>query len=79
MEHIKKCYDYKIENNGCASLCGKCDPRPCGNCPQIYKASGHILRQVITDKLNYCENNCQKYYSCDTIAELNDRLKELED
>ena len=80
MEHIRKCYDHEFRNNKsvCVALCGKCDPRPCGNCPQIYRANGHIIKQVITDKLNYCVNNCPKYYNCDTIAELNDKLKELE-
>ena len=29
-------------------------------------------------KLDWCESNCSKYYSCDTVAGAEDELKELE-
>ena len=33
----------------------------------------------LNNALDYCEINCFKYYSCDTVALLNDRFLELEE
>ena len=36
-------------------------------------------KDEIETALDTCEHTCKKYYSCDTVAELNDKLKILED
>lgn len=46
------------------------------NCPQI-KAEISIIE--ISKLLDNCEEQCPKYYSCDTVAYLQDELKKLED
>lgn len=79
-EHFgKHCEPYHFDGGRCAYTGEKCDPRPCGNCPQIFMANGHIMKIVLTSKLDFCEKFCPKYYSCDKVAEMNDKLKELED
>ena len=36
-------------------------------------------KEEIENALDMCEHTCKKYYSCDTVAVLNDQLKELEE
>lgn len=41
---------------------------------EIYSAS----REELNSMLDKCEQNCPKYYRCDLVAEMNDKLKEMD-
>ena len=45
-------------------------------CPRLY-----LLKTVneLNKALDYCEANCHKYYRCDDVMLMNDKLVELED
>jgi hypothetical protein len=35
--------------------------------------------KLISSTLDVCENYCDRYFLCDTVAYMNDKLKEKED
>ncbi len=45
------------------------------NCPKLYE---EVNWERIAYYLDTCEETCKYYFTCDTVALLQDKLKELE-
>lgn len=37
-----------------------------------------VTVEELNDMLDYCEATCENYYSCDIVAQMNDKLVEYE-
>ena len=75
------CYNSEYKKNilKCATSGEKCDPRVCQGCTRLSTTNFYTEVQAINELLDYCEQNCPKYYKCDRVAELNDKLKKHEE
>ena len=62
----------------CAYKGGYCNPKPCEGCPKLRSETIARQQDTINKWLDECEK-CPKYFSCNKVAELNDKLKKIEE
>lgn len=73
-EDLEHCFDEKTQEycNGCPK-CKTDEYLMSMNDDVFFDCSLHESPRT----LDWCEKNCPRYFSCDTVAEANDRVKEL--
>ncbi len=74
-----KCHNVEYKGNilMCASTGKECNLKICHGCKILDTVNYYTAAQAINKLLDNCEK-CYKYYQCDRVLELQDKLKEYE-
>lgn len=75
------CYNSEYKGNSliCAVTGEICNPRICQGCDRLNTVNYYTAYKEISELIDFCEKNCEKYYQCGHITELNDKLKKYEE